>query len=154
MKGDTRNDETRQPGKDEADRGEDQVILMGKTTTSRVNIYSDLKDPHSPGPRSNYRATSERQVFERRARGKQPAKTSSQRPMANRGSQPVGGERGDTIGALLTMNRRAIAFLVQQQVVEEAIGFVGRMDSRQNATAALAAIGTAEGLLDGWTVVL
>jgi len=50
------------------------------------------------------------------------------------------------------MNRRAIAFLVQQQVVEEAIGFVGRMDSRQNATAALAAIGTAEGLLDGWTV--
>lgn len=150
MKADVRNDEAVQPGKDEADRGEDQVILMGETTTSRVNIYSDLKDPHSPGPRSNYGATSERQVYERRARGEQPAKTSRQRSMANR--QPVGGERGDDIGAHLTMKRQAIAFLVQQQMVEEAIGFVGGMDSRKNATAALAAIGTAEGLLDGWTV--
>jgi hypothetical protein len=45
MKADTRNDESLQPGKDEADRGEDQVILMGETTTSRVNIYCDLKVP-------------------------------------------------------------------------------------------------------------
>ena len=50
------------------------------------------------------------------------------------------------------MNHRGIAFLMQQKMVEETVSFVGRMDGRQDTTAALAALGATEGLLDRRTV--
>jgi hypothetical protein len=66
-------------------------------------------------------------------------------PSAAHGSSTYSSEQ-------LAVSRRTVGFLMQQEMVEQPVGFMRSVDRGEDSAAGLGAIGTAERLLDRWAV--